>query len=472
MKKFLSVLLSIMLLLSCVSSLFAFTAQAASGSCGDNVTWDYKESTRTLTISGTGDMDNYRNLQSNSGATPITSAPWKDYMSAMKTIVISNGVTSIGSYAFCGARELNKLTIADTVKSIGSHAFDSSTDGSLFGFKLTIPNSVTSIGSYAFFNCLGLQKVTIPGSVTNIGSYAFCLNNLNNVIIENGVKSIDTAAFSSCHGLSSVSIPDSVTTIGDMAFWSCTSLESVTVPDSVTSIGEEAFSHCRDLKRIYIGNHVKSIGDKAFDKCVSLTDIALPNSVTSLGRYAFNLCVSLKTVILPAGIANIAIGTFHLVPTAKELQDLQDDRSVSTEGMVEIILAHPNGSLTNVYCAGGQLYINQNNEELRNANIVYNAVAAVPHNVTLNARQTASLSPEIIAAPGASYTVKYESSKTWVAKVNEQGDVTGGKRGTAVITCTATNAHGVSVATTGTVTVDYTVLQWFIAILLFGWLWF
>ncbi len=124
-------------LLLLISMLLPMVAMADdSGSCGTNVTYTYVSSTGTLTIQGSGAMSNY----SSSGA------PWYSYSEDIKTVVIKDGVTSIGSYAFQYCSGLTSVTIG---------------------------NSVTSIGSYAFQYCSGLTSVTIPNSVTSIGSYAF-----------------------------------------------------------------------------------------------------------------------------------------------------------------------------------------------------------------------------------------------------------------------------------------------------------
>ena len=84
-------------------------------------------------------------------------------------LVISEGVKSIGSYAFRGCIGLTSVTIPDSVKSIGSAAFD----GCSGLTSVKIGNGVTSIGSYAFYKCSGLTSVTIPDSVTSIGGSAF-----------------------------------------------------------------------------------------------------------------------------------------------------------------------------------------------------------------------------------------------------------------------------------------------------------
>ncbi len=120
--------------------------------------------------------------------------------------------------------------------------------------KIVISNGVTSIGSSAFSGCSSLTSVTIPSGVTSISSSAFYgCSSLTSVTIPNGVTSIGSSAFSGCSSLTSVTIPSGVTSIGPNAFRSCESLTSVTIPISVTSIDFNVFMNCNSLTDIYCG---------------------------------------------------------------------------------------------------------------------------------------------------------------------------------------------------------------------------
>ncbi len=280
-----------------------------SGSCGDNVFWTYDESTHTLTISGTGDMADF----------PSGGAPWRGHSSSIKTIVVEDGVTSIGDFAFYRNSGMTSITIPSSVTRIGRSAFWSCNNlGSVyisdiaawceidFGNDnsnplyyanhlyigeqdikdLVIPNSVTSISNYAFFGFSSLASVTIPSSVTNIGRSAFSgCSSLTSVTIPDSVTSIGDEAFDGCYNLTSVTIGNSVASIGGSAFRDCSCLTSVTIPNSVTSIGDEAFSGCNNLISITIGNSVTNIGESAFSGCSSLASVTIPSSVTTIGEY-------------------------------------------------------------------------------------------------------------------------------------------------------------------------------------------
>ena len=94
--------------------------------------------------------------------------------------------------------------------------------------SVVIPEGVKSIGDHAFSRCDSLTSVIIPDSVTSIGDYAFSsCGSLTSVIIPDGVTSIGDSTFSYCGSLTSVIIPDSVTSIGGSAFRGCVKLENV-----------------------------------------------------------------------------------------------------------------------------------------------------------------------------------------------------------------------------------------------------
>ncbi len=238
----------------------------------DNLTWKL-DADGTLTISGTGAMKDY---DYNNNPSPANQKK-----GSVKKVVIKDGVTSIGKYAFCNCSNLKSITILDSVTSIGDFAFSDCSSLT----SITIPDSVTSIGDFAFSGCSSLTSITIPDSVTSI-------------TIPDSVTRIGDFAFSGCRSLTSITIPDSVTSIGAYAFQSCSNLTSITIPDSVTSIGASAFNSCSGLTSITIPDSVTSIGNFAFSYCISLTSITIPDSVTSIGSYAFYNCKNLTTISL------------------------------------------------------------------------------------------------------------------------------------------------------------------------------
>ena len=237
----------------------------SSGSCGENVTYTYVSSTGTLTISGTGDMNNYRYL---------SDRPWDYLKGNIKKVVINNGVTSIGQQAFSGCTALTSVTIG---------------------------NGVTSIGENAFNGCTGLTSIEIPNSVTSIGD----------------------GAFDDCTGLTSVTIPNSVTSIGKDAFYGCTGLTSITIPNSVTSIGEEAFCGCTGLTSITIPNSVTSIGEWAFYGCTGLTSMTVEATNPPLCVNKYGLGLNMPDYNIPLYVPEASVDAYKAADEWKKFTNIQ-----------------------------------------------------------------------------------------------------------------------------------------------------
>ena len=128
-------------LLMFILALSSIAASAdKSGTCGSNLWWSYVSATKTLTISGTGTMENY----------DYYSVPWFSIRENIANLYIENGVKNIGSSAFQECDYLNSVTIPYSLNSIDSAAFS----GCSRLTSVSIPNSVTSIGENAFSGCI------------------------------------------------------------------------------------------------------------------------------------------------------------------------------------------------------------------------------------------------------------------------------------------------------------------------------
>ena len=252
----------------CLLSVLEVYVFAYSGDCSasssDSVSWSIDTYKKVLTISGTGKMESYLE----------NSAPWYSYRYLFKSVIIEDGVTNVGWYAFYDCDNL---------------------------ISIEIPNSVTIICRNAFEACSNLENMKIPSSVTCIDYKAFYgCTKLKSVIFadDSHLTRIEESAFSSCINLTSMEIPDGVTYIGKSAFFNSQSLTNVTFGENsqLISIGNVAFSDCSSLSSIKIPDSVISIGSQAFRVCSSLESIEIPNSVTSIGSYAFSGCSKLSTV--------------------------------------------------------------------------------------------------------------------------------------------------------------------------------
>ena len=374
-KQILTVLLAAALLLCCIAALPHPKAQAAtvdSGICGDNLTWVLDDA-GTLTISGTGPMVDYTYTEGEWGDFSLD-LPWFDYLSSIKTVVIEDGVTAIGDYAFWCCYNLTSVTIADSVTRIGNDAFVLC-DGLT---SITIPENVTTIGSEAFSNCTALVSITIPEGVESIGSYAFYYcEGLRLAVIPESVTEIGERAFSCCTNLRTIRyygsaagwsaiskgenwdassysytlicmedtaseglsftlstnrsyyivsgkgtctdtylrIPSTynglpVMEIGSSAFAGSSGITKVKIPDSVTVIGVNAFSGCTGLASVTLPDSLQNIDAGAFSGCTGLTGFTIPKNVHSIGNCAFSGCTGLSSFTVPDHVQNLGTEVF------------------------------------------------------------------------------------------------------------------------------------------------------------------
>ncbi|MDR1156283.1 MAG: leucine-rich repeat protein [Bacteroidales bacterium] len=258
----------------------------------------------TLTISGNGAMEYYK-----SGF---------HYSYKIKTVIIQDGVTTIGYSAFSRCHSLTAVTIGNSVQTIGACAFED-----CIGLTaVTIPNSVQTIDYWAFGNCTGLTAVTIPNSVTTIGYSAFYnCSNLTTVTIPNSVQTIGHSTFFNCSSLTSVTIGSSVQTIGSGAFEDCTGLTTVTIPNSVTTINDWAFSGCSNLTTMTIGNSVTTIGSGAFRNCSHLTTVINLSSAPQdiYGGIFYDVNLNAATLKVPAS----AVDAYKAAPVWNEFGKIE-----------------------------------------------------------------------------------------------------------------------------------------------------
>lgn len=168
--------------------------------------------------------------------------PWYSNMGNISSIVIEDGVTRIGDYAFngCNNANLTSITIPASVTSIGQDAFEDCTN--LASVTFASGSQLTSIGPSAFTST-GLTTIEIPAKVTTIASSTFeqC-SSLETVNFATGtlLTTIDFLAFDGCTNLTSITLPNGIKTIGDGAFFDCTNLNAVTL-NSNPRIGADAF---------------------------------------------------------------------------------------------------------------------------------------------------------------------------------------------------------------------------------------
>ena len=258
--------------------------RGVTGSLSWEFTGDY-----VLTIRGNGAIPDY---------TRDSNAPWYSRKGLIKTIVIGDGVISIGDYAFFDCLNITSITIPNNVISIGQYAFSNCK-------KLTdinISNSVKSIDQFAFSGCTELVNINIPNGVVSIEETVFIgCHKLTNIDV-----ALDNPAYTSKDGVlfnrdktelkvypnnkaSYYTIPHSVITIGIWAFASCTNIYSINITHGVTRIGYRAFSGCTNLESLTIPSSVTMIGDEVFAGCTNLASVTIlattPPAIGSTGLW-------------------------------------------------------------------------------------------------------------------------------------------------------------------------------------------
>lgn len=357
-EKALSFMLSLVLVIGMLAAIpftespFTFLSFAASnGVCGDNVSWTMDDE-GTLTISGTGDMYNYA---------AAADTPWGSEGLTIKNIVIKDGVTSIGDFAFSGnGYSLISVSIPDSVTTIGNYAFAYNRDSFV---SITSLKNVTRIGDFAFSNCDGLTSIPVAENLVSIGERAFVFcSGLSSITISDSVTDIASDAFYSCQNLKEIHIsdltkwcvinfaddysnplyyaealylngnlitdlivPDGVTSISPYAFYGCNSFVSVTIPESLISIGKFAFKYCDNLKAVHISDIAKwceidmdpnysnplYIAQNLYLNGELVTDLVIPEGVTSIDGYAFYGCKSITSVTIPESLIHMGQKSFY-----------------------------------------------------------------------------------------------------------------------------------------------------------------
>ena len=214
----------------------SFTAGVESANvCGDDLTWSVANG--VLTISGTGDMYNY---------SCDYVAPWYYEKDSITSIVVEDGITSIGKFAFMMLENVTSVSLPDTLTSINSHAFN---------------------------GCSGLTSIEIPSGITTITTYSFAeCTGLETVILSENVTSLEHGAFYDCTSLVSIDLSN-ITTLGGYEFYNCTSLTEANLISLEDSELEGTFMYCTALESVTIPTTVTEIDEYAFGYCTGITDV-------------------------------------------------------------------------------------------------------------------------------------------------------------------------------------------------------
>ena len=279
-----------------------------SGTCGENLTWSYNKTKAILTISGTGEMENYSFLY-------YSFTPWFPYQEEIQTVILGDSVTSIGNNAFSYCSALTQVTISNSVTSIGYEAFS----GCSALTQVTIPDGVTSIGDGAFYGCSALAEMTVLATVppTITASTFSNINPQVKVSIPEGSRDAYMAD-ENWKWLLDLSAGELSGICGDNLTWTFTTADcTLTISgtgdmyDYNYSNDQPWYNFNQGIKNISLPDGMTSIGNEAFRGCKALTQVTIPGSVESIGKWAFEYCSALaEMTVLPTVPPTITENTF------------------------------------------------------------------------------------------------------------------------------------------------------------------
>ena len=231
-----------------VTALLAFSVPvyAASvpyeGKCGPSLEWKYELETRTLTISGEGPMYNYKPKHSSFGV-----APWIAITTGISTVVIEEGCTTVGDYAFAFCIIIDRVYFPE--------------------------NSLKEIGQYAFYRNSKLSRLIIPDSVTRVKNNAF--ESCPNLVYLDFGAGISEVENNMCYGdeeLRTVKFGKNCKRLGINSFYECINLHDIDL-SNLETIDVQCFYGCTSMKEAHMGGNFKKMAQRAFSQCSSLTDI-------------------------------------------------------------------------------------------------------------------------------------------------------------------------------------------------------
>lgn len=169
---------------------------------------------------------------------------------------IASDIINIEEYAF-GHYDFSTIVIPEGVKTIGIDAFNSCD----YFTAINIPSTVNNIGEGAFQSCNLLTTITVDSNNTVYDSREDCdciVRTADNVLLFGSNKN--------------VTIPNTIVTIGTEAFYQCNNITEIDIPDSVITVDSDAFILCSKLVKITLGENVKTLNSRCFD-CSSLSEI-------------------------------------------------------------------------------------------------------------------------------------------------------------------------------------------------------
>ena len=444
-----------------------YTASGSVESEGDELFWVLNdEGLLTFLFSGTG------------ASLPDYDNPWYDYREDIRTVVLPEGIQSIGSEAFYNFFNMESVSVPNTLRSIGSSAFN----GCRQLTSILLPDTLTDIGAYTFYDCEALEEMTLPQDLSSLGDNAFSgCDSLKQIVIPGNLTEIPSCAFNSGDALEKVMIPGTVTAIGYDAFpWNATLY--VTRDSFTLSYAMEnglTYEVVDDLPRAI--SFLETAVSVPVGETVTLTAQLLPENVVNatltwsstnpeaatvarglvtgvsegtaiitvytVNRLAATCTVTVtppvqaEQVTLDLGELSLEEGKSQLL-TARVLPENTYDKTLTwTSSDENVVLVH-DGVITGLRAGTATITVTTANGITARCRVTVTlpvAAAGVTldqETLVLRVNETAALTARVLPENASNQSVTWSSADRSIATVNREGVVTMVSEGSTVITAT------------------------------------
>ena len=277
-------------------------------------------------------------------------APWDAHKTDITSVVVNQGVTTIGNLAFSGYTNLKSATLPEGITKVGQMAFRETSSLE----SIVVPASVASYGSSPFIKS-GIKSVTVGGSAGKLATmmmFKDCAN-LETAIIREGVTDLPMNLFWGCTSLREISLPSTLKTIHRLALRDCDNIEQfncaeggiftfedsmlikngneiayickasaagrISIPEGVEALFDNAFKDCANITGVTLPSTIKTIGSGAFYGCTGMTEVNFPEGITSIGANAFWNCSSIESVHIPGSVKTLGNNVFYNCASLKSV---------------------------------------------------------------------------------------------------------------------------------------------------------
>lgn len=307
MKRFLSIIVAVVLTLAALVLPPNIISNALENACGDDVTWSFDAASGVLTLSGSGSTYSY----GSSG----TVLPWAELSTSITDLVVSEGITELGDGVFGNCAALERVQLPQGLKKIGDNAFKGCSSLSSINF----PTTLTSVGKMCFANCSTLTDAIFTAPLQRLGDCAFLgctsLANISLSFVYNadtwiGVSAFSQTAYATNEAnwadnclyvdniliqsrktgslVSQLTLKEGTVATARSVFSSDDEIQSIVFPSSMRYISGNLFQYATQLTSVYANDGLEMIGQWAFKKCSKLASVSLPSTIKYIGMDAFS----------------------------------------------------------------------------------------------------------------------------------------------------------------------------------------